>query len=78
MKIKLAKKESDYILEKVLQKENSNFIEAVKNRELSEDEANDIRDICLEKLDTIGYDENYELNDDGVILNELIDKLYIG
>lgn len=33
--------------------------------------------MCSEKIDAVGYDENYDLNKDGVMLNHLIDKLYI-
>jgi len=40
--------------------------------------ADSIRDCCTNKLDEIGYDENYELTKDGIKLNSLIDKLFIG
>jgi hypothetical protein len=34
--------------------------------------------MCTDKLDINGYDENYEPNKLGKVLNELIDKLFIG
>ncbi len=43
---------------------------------VSEDEAEIIRDICLDRLDITGFDENYEPNQNGVILESLIDKFY--
>lgn len=45
---------------------------------LNDDESDVLRDICLDTIDLIGYDENYNLTDNGIFLNQLIDKLYIG
>ncbi len=40
--------------------------------------ADSLRDCCTNKLDEIGYEENYKLTNDGIKLNSLIDKLFIG
>ncbi|MDQ1340981.1 MAG: hypothetical protein QG567_2139 [Campylobacterota bacterium] len=74
--IKLNTKEIDFILAKLeLGSETQN---SVRSGNLSDEIADDIRDLCTEKLDVSGYDEDYNLTEEGVILNELIDKLYTG
>lgn len=45
--------------------------------ECSEDQADDIRDKCSEKLQLVGFDEKYELNFEGKILEDLIDKFFV-
>lgn len=45
---------------------------------IDDDMADELRDICIEMLDEIGFDEDYKLNDMGKKLDELIDKLFIG
>jgi len=45
--------------------------------ECSEDQADDIRDKCSEKLQLVGFDEKYELNLEGKILEDLIDKFFV-
>jgi hypothetical protein len=44
---------------------------------VSEDQANEIRDLCGEQLQIVGFDESYELTPEGEILEALIDKLFI-
>ncbi len=46
--------------------------------EITDDQADQLRDCCTGKLDEVGFDENYEPTDDGRRLEALIDKLYIG
>ena len=46
--------------------------------EISDDHADELRDCCTDRLDEIGFDEKYELTDDGIKLEELVDKLFIG
>jgi len=46
--------------------------------EISEDDADAIRDLLTEKLAEIGFDENYSPTKAGVILEDLIDKFFIG
>lgn len=48
------------------------------NLPIDEDFADKLRDMCIDKLDFCGYDENYEPNKIGKELNKLIDKLFIG
>lgn len=43
---------------------------------ISEEEADEIRDLCGEQLQLVGFDENYELTFEGKILESLIDKFY--
>ena len=43
-----------------------------------EDQADELRDLCHDKLDKYGYDEKYNLNEVGKKLEALADKLYIG
>ena len=45
---------------------------------LSEEDASDIRDICGEQLQVVGFDENYSLSKEGKNLESLIDKLFTG
>ncbi len=46
--------------------------------EISDNQADELRDCCTNRLDEIGFDENYEPTDEGKKLENLIDKLYIG
>ncbi len=45
---------------------------------IEEDTSDELRDMCTECLDEIGFDENYMPTEDGKKLEELIDKLFIG
>lgn len=45
---------------------------------ISEDQADEIRDLCGERLQVVGFDEKYELSQEGKILESLIDKFFIG
>lgn len=47
------------------------------NLPIDEDFADKLRDMCMDKLDFCGYDENYEPAEIGKELNKLI-KLFIG
>ncbi len=46
--------------------------------EVSLDVADEIRDLCGEQLQLVGFDENYQPTPEGKILESLIDKLFIG
>ena len=39
--------------------------------------ADEIRDLCSEQLQISGFDENYNLNEDGKMLENLIDNFYV-
>lgn len=45
---------------------------------ISDDQADELRDCCTDRLDEIGFDKNYELTEDGRKLEALVDKLFIG
>ncbi len=51
---------------------------AISGGKIDDDQADELRDFCNDKLDICGYDENYDLNDDGKKLEALADKLYLG
>ncbi len=51
---------------------------SVENKTISDDIADELRDLCTERLDTHGFDENYIPTEEGKKLEALIDKLYIG
>ncbi|VHO02692.1 hypothetical protein [Candidatus Rhabdochlamydia sp. T3358] len=44
---------------------------------VSEDQADEIRDLCGEQLQLVGFNEKYELTSEGKILEPLIDKFFI-
>lgn len=44
---------------------------------ISEDQADEIRDLCGEQLQLIGFDENYGLTPEGKILEDLVDKFHL-
>ncbi len=49
-----------------------------KGGDISDDQADELRDYCTHRLDEIGFDENYELTEEGAKLETLVDKLFIG
>lgn len=51
---------------------------SASNKVVSDDIADELRDLCTERLDTHGFDENYNPTEEGKKLELLIDKLYIG
>ena len=51
-------------------KESGNIIN------IEDDIADEIRDLCCEKLDYYGFDNNYNKTTQGEILEELIDVFY--
>lgn len=44
---------------------------------IDHDTADILRDLCGEKLQEVGFDFNYNPTEKGIILESLIDKLYI-
>ena len=46
--------------------------------ELSDDDAEEIRDLCADTLQQIGFDKRYEPNKAGWILEGLVDKFFTG
>lgn len=48
------------------------------NKSISDDMADELRDLCTERLDTHGFDASYAPTEEGKILEALIDKLFVG
>jgi hypothetical protein len=46
-------------------------------KDLDEDDALDLRELCSDYLVEVGFDEEYSANVKGKILEELVDKLYV-
>ncbi|HEY4393942.1 MAG TPA: hypothetical protein VGP64_07770 [Polyangia bacterium] len=46
--------------------------------QLSDEEADEIRDACGDQLQRAGFDEKYELTAVGEMLETLVDKLFVG
>lgn len=46
-------------------------------KRLEDDDVIDLRELCSDYLLEVGFDEEYVANEEGKILEELIDKLYI-
>lgn len=55
-------------------------LEAIADRggDIDDDIADELRDICTDCLDEIGFDEDYEPMKNGEKLEGLIDKLFVG
>ena len=82
IKIKLNKNEYQYLYKMNYISDNYNISSNPKEKdylilECSGDQADAIRDKCSEKLQLIGFDEKYELNLEGKILEDLIDKFFV-
>ena len=45
--------------------------------ECSDDAADEIRDLCGDRLQEVGFDESYNPNEEGQILESLVDKLLV-
>lgn len=43
---------------------------------ISEEQADEIRDLCGERLQVAGFDKNYKLTPEGELLEVLIDKFF--
>ena len=85
VKIKLSRPEYTYLCQAVfIQKKHretlfsTQQISDVHLLNISEDQANEIRDLCGKQLQIVGFNEKHELTPEGEILNSLIDKFVIG
>jgi hypothetical protein len=85
LQIDLDKDEYDYICNAPFVKgDYKRFISSGKNckdkflLDLSEDQANELRDLCSEHLLLVGLDEQYNPTSEGKILESLIDKFFTG
>jgi hypothetical protein len=85
MTIKLAETEREYLVTVVLKNHSSlmNIIEqSTKEKgkfliDIDNVLADEIRDLCSEQLQKSGFDENYNLNEEGKMLEKLIDIFYV-
>lgn len=79
MRIKLSEREFKIIHEAVsfCKIEIPSEVIAGLVEDISDETASVLRDCCEEYLLHIGFDEQYEPNDEGKILETLIDKLYV-
>lgn len=83
MEIKLNKEQHDYLFNNIsindktllksedVEKKNESFI-----INISEENADIIRDKCLDVQEKKGFDEDYKLTKEGKILEQLIDLFY--
>ena len=92
MQIRLRKDEFDYLVsaEFVPESIRKGIWDAVQRRstdkfgeekvvvEISEEAADSVREICGDQLPVKGFDINYALNNEGKILETLIDKFFTG
>lgn len=51
---------------------------AEQGGQITDDQADELRDCCTDRLDKCGFDESYEPTTEGKKLESLIDKLYVG
>ncbi len=74
MKVKLKKEELEYLKSTFF----SDSVDDLGNTyiDLSENYIDEIRDWASERQQMIGFDEDYNLNDEGKLLESIIDKLH--
>ncbi len=71
-----------FMLEKLSLSENLlellNELISDNDKSISDDIADELRDLCTDRLDAHGFDVDYNPTEEGKKLEVLIDKLYIG
>ncbi|MBU1106243.1 MAG: hypothetical protein KKB51_06220 [Candidatus Riflebacteria bacterium] len=78
--MKLKTKEIQFMIEVLdLPKWLRNRLEylMIQNEELTNEEADALRDLCGDRLQIHGFDKNYETTSEGNQLEDLIDKLFV-
>ena len=86
MNINLSEKTLKYIREYLYVERKSlfdrlSFNDVKSGKEIvitDDDSANEIRDWALDKIEIEGYNEKYDLTNEGIALQEIIDKFYTG
>jgi hypothetical protein len=83
MIVKLKKSSLDFLLQKLSANEPALYRLLDKKSkdqkitfEINNPQADEIRDWIEEEIQRVGYDESYNLNSEGQILQDLADKLY--
>ena len=55
-----------------------NRLSTTRSLTLSDEEADELRDLCGERLQTHGFDHHYSVTPEGRRLERLIDALFVG
>jgi hypothetical protein len=80
MKLKLTTEQYDFLKQHLSTEHNDLFRYFLNSKnlmfELDEETAINVRDWVGEMMQKVGFDSNYELKKDGIILAELEDLLY--
>lgn len=83
MRIKLNDKQLVLLKDTLKESSSTHLLSHLENArgnnplDLADSIADDMRNTVGEKLTIIGFDKNYELTNEGKILEELIDILYV-
>jgi hypothetical protein len=84
MVVRIDKETADYLKELLATSDNGLLSHVMIRKKVKcyivivdEDTADEIRDIAMERQTIVGFDNNYHLNKEGVVLERLIDKFYI-
>jgi len=75
--VNLSQKEAEFLMQNIGLQDSIMARFSEGEFTLDEDEADQVRDLCIDKLDTVGFDENYEPTPIGIVLEKLIDLLYV-
>jgi len=92
MRIRLTKEEYDYVVSAPFIPESlrNELVDGIQTHsqdrvrredvvgELTEENADTIRSLCSDQLDFAGFNIDYSLNNEGKILDSLIDKFFTG
>lgn len=84
VKIELSKDEFEYLFRASFlpNKLHALFLLAHQGKEIyllniSSEEADELRDLCMEQLQLVGFDHKYALTKEGKILESLVDKFLV-
>jgi hypothetical protein len=84
MKVLVSGSELAVLREAILSEKSDLKLNVDEDREngrillISEIEADALRDLCGDYMSVVGFDADYNPNEKGVLLEELIDKLFVG
>jgi hypothetical protein len=78
---RLAVRDIEFLLRLLpMRKALRNRLEEIRTNadKLTDDEADELRDLCGERLQTHGFGPEYEATEEGKTLERLIDELFVG